>query len=130
MFWSKVDDYYVQCTEKYDDTFKEMNDNLFEEGYNGCFFLKEYTTTPEYLAKKKAYDEENEVQSLKEYLMKTDYVISKLNELRLEDETTYQIEAEKYKDVLAKRKEARARINEREMSSTHMDELGRKILAL
>ena len=111
MFWSKVDDYYVQCTEKYDDTFKEMNDNLFEEGYNGCFFLKEYTTTPDYLAKKKAYDEENEVQSLKEYLMKTDYVISKLNELRLEDETTYQIEAEKYKDVLAKRKEARARIN-------------------
>ena len=111
MFWSKVDDYYVQCTEKYDDTFKEMNDNLFEEGYNGCFFLKEYTTTPEYLAKKKAYEDENEVQSLKEYLMKTDYVISKLNELRLEDETTYQIEAEKYIDVLAKRKEARARIN-------------------
>ncbi len=130
MFWSKVDDYYVQCTEKYDDTFKEMDDNLFEEGYNGCFFLKEYMTTPEYLAKKKAYDEENEVQSLKEYLMKTDYVISKLNELRLEDETTYQIEAEKYKDVLAKRKEARAKINEREMFSTHMDELGRKILAL
>ena len=111
MFWSKVDDYYVQCNEKYDDTFEEMDDNLFEEGYNGCFFLKTYKTTSEYLTKKKAYDEENEIQSLKEYLMKTDYVISKLNELRLEDETTYQNERIKYQDVLTKRKEARARIN-------------------
>ena len=115
MFWSKKDDYYVQCTEKYDDTFKEMNDNLFEEGYNGCFFLKEYMTTPEYLAKKKAYDEENEVQSLKEYLMKTDYVVSKLNELRLEDDIEYQEALVKYKDVLTKRKEARAKINELEV---------------
>ena len=111
MFWSKVDDYYVQCNEKYDDTFEEMDDNLFEEGYNGCFFLKTYMTTSDYIAKKKAYENEQEVQSLKEYLMKTDYVISKLNELKLEDETTYQNERIKYQDVLTKRKEARARIN-------------------
>ena len=71
-----------------------------------------------------------EIQQCKEYLASTDYVISKLNELKLEDEIEYQEALVKYKDVLTKRKEARTKINEREMSSTHMDELGRKILAL
>lgn len=46
--------------------------------------------------------------------MKTDYVISKLNELKLEDETTYQNERINYQDVLTKRKEARTKINELE----------------
>ncbi len=71
-----------------------------------------------------------EIQQCKEYLASTDYVVSKLNELRLEDEIEYQEALVKYKDVLTKRKEARTKINEREMSSTHVDELGRKILAL
>lgn len=52
-----------------------------------------------------------EIQQCKEYLASTDYVISKLNELKLEDETTYQNERINYQDVLTKRKEARLRIN-------------------
>ena len=54
----------------------------------------------------------NELASLKAYLAETDYVISKLNELKLEDEEEYEAERADYSDVLKRRKEARARINE------------------
>ena len=64
----------------------------------------------EYKAEVKA----NEKATLKQYLSDTDYVISKLNELKLEDEAEYEAEKAKYYDVLRKRKEARARINELE----------------
>lgn len=66
--------------------------------------------TEEYKAEVKA----NEIATLKQYLSDTDYVISKLNELKLEDEVEYETERAKYSDVLKKRKEARARINELE----------------
>lgn len=68
----------------------------------------ETTASDEY----KAYARENEISSLKNYLTETDYVISKLNELKLEDEDEYETEKAKYSDVLKKRKEARARIND------------------
>ena len=47
-----------------------------------------------------------------EYLASTDYVISKLNEAKIESEEEYQILKEKYQETLAKRAEARKRINE------------------
>lgn len=56
----------------------------------------------------------NEIATLKQYLSDTDYVVAKLNELRLDDEEEYEAEKVKYSDVLKKRKEARARINELE----------------
>lgn len=60
------------------------------------------------------FSKKNELSELKAYLSETDYVISKLNELKLEDEDEYEAEREKYSDTLKKRKEARARINELE----------------
>ena len=66
--------------------------------------------TEEYKAEVKA----NEIATLKQYLSDTDYVISKLNELKLEDEAEYEAEKVKYADILKKRKEARAKINELE----------------
>lgn len=56
----------------------------------------------------------NEIATLKQYLSDTDYIISKLNELKLEDEAEYEAEKAKYSDILKKRKEARVRINELE----------------
>lgn len=56
----------------------------------------------------------NEIGSLKDYLSETDYVISKLNELKLEDDAEYEKTKSEYAEVLAKRKEARKRINELE----------------
>ena len=70
----------------------------------------ETQATDEYME----YVKGNEVATLKAYLTETDYVISKLNELRLEDESEYETERARYSDILTRRKEARARINELE----------------
>ena len=56
----------------------------------------------------------NEIAKYKDYLSSTDYVIAKLNELKLEDEAEFEKAKEEYKDILAKRKEARAKINQLE----------------
>ena len=54
---------------------------------------------------------DNEIAKYKDYLDSTDYVISKLNELKLEDDGAFEKAKEEYKEVLDKRKEARERIN-------------------
>lgn len=59
----------------------------------------------------------NEIAKYKDYLDSTDYVISKLNELKLEDDVEFEKAKEEYKEVLAKRKEARNKINELEGAS-------------
>lgn len=56
----------------------------------------------------------NELLSLKEYLSDTDYVVSKLNEAKLESEDEFETLKAKYADVLERRKTARSRINELE----------------
>ena len=66
--------------------------------------------TEEYKTKVRA----NEIATLKKYLSDTDYVVAKLNELKLEDEAEYEAEKAKYADILKKRKEARMKINELE----------------
>lgn len=60
------------------------------------------------------YDYQTNISDLRQYLNETDYVISKLNELKLEDEEEYESEKEKYSEVLAKRKEARSSVREME----------------
>ena len=60
---------------------------------------------------------DNEIAKYKDYLSSTDYVISKLNELKLEDDGEFEKAKEEYKEVLAKRKEARNKINELEGAS-------------
>ena len=55
-----------------------------------------------------------EIKKLKRYLNDTDYVITKLNEAKIEDENLFNSLKTEYSDILTKRKEARARINELE----------------
>ena len=57
---------------------------------------------------------EQEIDELKRYLSDTDYVITKLNEAKIEDEDLFNSLKTEYTDILAKRKETRARINELE----------------
>lgn len=57
---------------------------------------------------------EQKVDELKRYLSDTDYVITKLNEAKIEDENLFNSLKTEYSDILAKRKEARVRINELE----------------
>ena len=63
---------------------------------------------------KNKVDKANQIASCKDYLSSTDYVISKLNELKLEDEAQFEKAKIEYKDILTKRKEARAKINQLE----------------
>ena len=62
----------------------------------------------------KNIQKEWKIKKLKRYLSDTDYVITKLNEAKIEDEELFNSLKTKYADILAKRKEARARINELE----------------
>lgn len=55
-----------------------------------------------------------EIKKLKRYLTDTDYVITKLNEAKIEDEELFNSLKIEYNEVLTKRKEARIRINELE----------------
>lgn len=116
MYWKKSpvnEDAYVFSTYQEDD-YKEMDDSLFDKGYDGCYYLKTFLSAPsaEYLSRKKAFEALQEITELKEYLASTDHVITKLNELRLDDEAEYEKARAKYADVLDKRKQSRARINE------------------
>ena len=93
-----------------------MNDELFDIGFDGCYYLKTFLASPNevYLERKKKFGSNQEIETLKSYLDSTDYVIAKLNELKLEDEAEFEKAKIEYKDILAKRKEARARINKLE----------------
>ena len=62
----------------------------------------------------KNIQKEWEIKKLKRYLNDTDYVITKLNEAKIENEELFNSLKTEYADILAKRKEARARINELE----------------
>lgn len=57
---------------------------------------------------------EVQIEELGEFLSDTDYVVTKLNELRLEDDETYETEKKRYSEILKKRKEARVKIRELE----------------
>ena len=62
----------------------------------------------------KNIQKEWEIKKLKRYLSDTDYVITKLNEAKIEDEDLFNSLKIEYSDILTKRKEARVRINELE----------------
>ena len=118
---------YPKDIEKTDDSpFIEVEDELEDQTYcaeygkawkvvNGSLVIAddiETQKTQEY----KDFIKRNEINEYKQYLAQTDYVISKLNEAKIEDETLFGSLKVKYADILNKRKEARAKINELELS--------------
>ena len=62
----------------------------------------------------KDYVKDNLICEYKQYLNDTDYVITKLNEAKIEDENLFNSLKEEYAEVLIKRKEARDKINQQE----------------
>lgn len=116
MYWKKSpinEDAYVFSTYQEGD-YEEMDDTFFETGYDGCYYLKTFLANPSagYLERKKKSEADKEIAELKAYLASTDYVVAKLNELKLDDEAEYEKARTEYADVLARRKQSRARINE------------------
>lgn len=115
-FYSGNEDDYIEVD---DDTFNRTLSCEYgkiwaiENGKPVLVDDDEIQKTDEY----KAYVKNNKVCEYKAYLSSTDYVIAKLNELKLEDEAEFEKAKLEYKDVLAKRKEARNKINELESAS-------------
>ena len=116
---------YPKDIEKTDDSpFIEVEDEIEEQTYAVEFgkFWKvvdgslvigddiEAQATQEY----KDLVRYNEINEYQQYLNDTDYVITKLNEAKIEDEVLFNSLKEEYAEVLTKRKEARAKINELE----------------
>ena len=103
---------------KEDTPFIELPDDIVEYGKFGAIkdnkLVKvdniELQATEEY----KQEIKNNEIADLKMYLDNTDYVIAKLNEAKIEDEELFEELKVKYAEILTKRKQARARINELE----------------
>ena len=107
-----------------DSPFIEVDDELENQTYsveygkfwkvvNGSLVIGddiETQATQEY----KDFVKNNLICEYKQYLNDTDYVIVKLNEAKLEDENLFNSLKEEYAEVLIKRKEARAKINELE----------------
>ena len=116
---------YPKDIEKTDDSpFIEVEDEIEEQTYaveygkfwkvvNGSLVIGddiETQATQEY----KDLVRSNEINEYQQYLNDTDYVITKLNEAKIEDEELFNSLKEKYAEILIKRKEARAKINELE----------------
>ena len=116
---------YPKDIEKTDDSpFIEVDDDLEEQTYaveygkfwkvvDGSLVIGddiETQATQEY----KDLVKSNEINEYQQYLNDTDYVITKLNEAKIEDEDLFNSLKEKYAEILTKRKEARAKINELE----------------
>lgn len=118
---------YPKDIEKTDDSpFIEVEDELEDQTYcaeygkawkvvNGSLVIADDIETQE-TQEYKDFIKRNEINEYKQYLAQTDYVISKLNEAKIEDETLFESLKVEYADVLTKRKEARAKINELELS--------------
>ena len=117
---------YPKDIEKTDDSpFIEVEDEIEEQTYaveygkfwkvvDGSLVIgddAETQATQEY----KDLVRYNEINEHQQYLNDTDYVITKLNEAKIEDEELFNSLKEKYAEILTKRKEARAKINELEM---------------
>ena len=116
---------YPKDIEKTDDSpFIEVEDDIEKQTYaveygkfwkvvNGSLVIGddiETQATQEY----KDLVRYNEINEYQQYLNDTDYVITKLNEAKIEDEDLFNSLKEEYAEVLTKRKEARAKINELE----------------
>lgn len=116
---------YPKNIEKTEDSpFIEVEDEIEEQTYTVEFgkFWKvvdgslvigddiETQATQEY----KDLVRSSEINEYRQYLNDTDYVITKLNEAKIEDEVLFNSLKEEYAEVLTKRKEARAKINELE----------------
>lgn len=126
MYYAKRMDnenYYVKSDSSFDGSVF-MDDDLFTEDEIGHTVLKSFLENPDesYLKEVGQFKTDQEMYKCKKYLNDTDYVITKLNELKVEDDDEYEEAKTKYVDILAKRKECRKRINELEESSISRSE--------
>lgn len=114
----EIDPYFYEPSEeRFIEVSEEEANQIFarEIGFN--WFVKEGKLIYQADTKEQETDEYKELQKnnkiceFQAYLDETDYVIAKLNELKLEDEEEYETEKGKYTEVLKKRKEVRKELS-------------------
>lgn len=107
-----IDGLYSVCTEKFDESFVKKSDSLFAKGFDGGTYLKTFLSSPsdQYREREAEWKKEKAEKEARKYLADTDYVITKLSEAKLVDESEYESLLEEYAEVLAKRRECRKTI--------------------
>lgn len=117
-----VSERYPHNYKKDESVFIEVEDDVYERtfsvntGYiwkveNGIPIIVE--DTDENSQKElKRMNLNNRLCDYEQYLTDTDYIITKLNEARLEDDAEFETMKAQYSEQLTKRKEARSKINE------------------
>lgn len=99
-------------------TIKEWSETLACIPFAKAYFYRDGKLTledDEEVMKTNEYKMQNaneQIEEYKRYLVNTDYIITKLNEARLEDDAEFEAMKAQYSEQLSKRKEARSKINE------------------
>lgn len=117
-----VSERYPHNYKKDESVFVEVEDDLYNKtfsvdtGYiwkveNGVPVIVEDTDENE-KRELKRINLNNLLCDYEQYLSDTDYIITKLNEARLEDDAEFEVMKAQYSEQLSKRKEARSKINE------------------
>lgn len=117
-----VSERYPHNYKKDESVFVEVEDDLYNKtfsvdtGYiwkveNGVPVIVEDTDENE-KRELKRINLNNLLCDYEQYLSDTDYIITKLNEARLEDDAEFETMKAQYSEQLSKRKEARSKINE------------------
>lgn len=117
-----VSERYPHNYKKDESVFVEVEDDLYNKtfsvdtGYiwkveNGVPVIVEDTDENE-KRELKRLKLSNLLCDYKQYLADTDYIITKLNEAKLEDDAEFETMKDQYSEQLSKRKEARSKINE------------------
>ena len=117
-----VSERYPHNYKKDESVFIEVEDDVYEKtfsvntGYiwkveNGAPVIVE---DPDENSQKelKRMNLNNQLCDFQQYLTDTDYIITKLNEARLEDDEEFEAMKAQYSEQLSKRKEARSKIDE------------------
>ena len=117
-----VSERYPHNYKKDESVFIEVEDDLYNKtfsvdtGYiwkveNGVPVIVEDTDEDE-KRELKRMNLNNLLCDYEQYLADTDYIITKLNEAKLEDDAEFEVMKAQYSEQLLKRKEARSKINE------------------
>lgn len=117
-----VSERYPHNYKKDESVFVEVEDDLYnrtfsvDTGYiwkveNGVPVIVEDTDENE-KRELKRLKLNNLLCDYEQYLADTDYIITKLNEAKLEDDAEFEVMKAQYSEQLSKRKEARSKINE------------------
>ena len=117
-----VSERYPHNYKKDESVFVEVEDDLYNKTFSvDTGYIWKVENGVPVIVEDTDEDEKRELKRLKlnnllcdyeQYLADTDYIITKLNEAKLEDDAEFEAMRAQYSEQLSKRKDARSKINE------------------